>query len=161
MAGESMANRVRKVGHCKPEELMGKVSGHDPENSLQLVVYLDGITPGNVLRPDNRRKIWAFYGTFIEFGPQNFCREEVWLPLAVLRTSVEHAMVGRVSCAAKHLLNMVVHAGLSGAFVRTTIPKVVFWRLGRVLADEEGLKSLYNSKGQDVAIVTARSLVAC
>jgi len=130
------------------KELMGGVAGNDPTRSvLELIFYIDGITPGNVLRPDNRRKLWAFYCTFIDFGPHNICREEVWLPLAVLRHSIEHKLDGRVSCAARHLLNSIVESGQSGTFVNTTTPKVVFWRIGRVLADEEGLKSLYNSKG--------------
>lgn len=132
---------------------MGAVSGQDPEHKLDLVLYLDGITPGNVLRPDNRRKIWAFYCTFLNFGPQHLCREEVWLPLAVLRNSVEHDVIGRVSCAARHLVNMLVQSGRAGTFVHTATPKIVFWKVGRVLADEEGLKSFYSSKGYPVIVI--------
>ena len=97
------------------KELMGGVAGNDPTRSvLELVFYIDGITPGSVLRPNNRRKLWASH---------NICREEVWLPLAVLRHSVELKLSGRVSRAARHLLNYIVASGQAGTFVHTTTPK--------------------------------------
>jgi hypothetical protein len=32
-----------------------------PEGHLNAIIYLDEVTPGNVLRPDNARKFWAIY----------------------------------------------------------------------------------------------------
>ena len=32
-----------------------------PDHPYRIVVYCDEITPGNALKPDNRRKTWAFY----------------------------------------------------------------------------------------------------
>ena len=129
------------------KQLMTDVGGMTPTTPLRLALYLDGITPGNVLRPDNKRKIWAFYVTFLDFGRQNICYEECWLPLAVLRTSIEHVIQGKVSCAAKALLESVTQCGENGVFLATEPSKICFFKVSNVLADEEGLKSMYTAKG--------------
>ena len=53
----------------------------------RLLIYLDEITPGNPLRPDNKRKIMAFYASWLELGDR-LRLEEYWLTLGVLRTSI-------------------------------------------------------------------------
>ena len=35
---------------------------------LSAIFYLDEVTPGNILRPDNKRKFWVWYVSFKEFG---------------------------------------------------------------------------------------------
>ena len=136
------------VDECPPfSEMMASVGGDHPARPLHMVFYLDGITPGNMLRPDNKRKIWAFYASFKEFGAERLCNEEVWFTLAVLRHNVEHEFDGKVSCAAKHLLHLVASCGQAGVFLNTTVPKIVYFKISNVVADEEGLKSVYACKG--------------
>ena len=64
----------------------------------RLVLYIDEITPGNVLRPDNKRKDTAFYSSFCELG--GFLRkEEAWLLAGVLRSDVVKNISGGISAA--------------------------------------------------------------
>ena len=55
--------------------------------SWRLILYSDGITPGNALAVDNQRKSVVWYFSFLEFGLR-LSYEEVWLPLAFARTVV-------------------------------------------------------------------------
>lgn len=136
---------------CGPfRELMEKataIAGKSPDSPLHMVMYLDGITPGNVLRPDNKRKIWAFYATLLELGREHLCHEECWIPLAVLRTSAEHEIVGRLSNACRAMMEDVMKSGSTGVFLPLTEPAVVFFSFSNLLADEEGLKLFWNAKG--------------
>ena len=52
---------------------------------LRLVLYADGITPGNVISPDNKRKSIVWYVSFIEFGDK-LMFEELWVAVALART---------------------------------------------------------------------------
>ena len=71
-------------------------------------MYIDDITPGNPLRPDNKRKITAVYASCIELG--NFLRlEEAWLALGVIRTNVVKEVKGGLSNAIRQLLKGHVH----------------------------------------------------
>ena len=58
-----------------------------------LILYADGITPGAVLAPDNRRKAVVWYISFLEFGDR-LCCEELWMPVAVARTLCKMAVCG-------------------------------------------------------------------
>ena len=52
---------------------------------LSFILYADGITPGAVLSPENRRKAFVWYGSFLEFR-RLLAYEEMWCALAVART---------------------------------------------------------------------------
>ena len=52
-----------------------------------VIVYFDQLTPGNVLRPDNKRKAYLIYFTVTEFG-DIIRHENAWLPIGILRHSV-------------------------------------------------------------------------
>ena len=46
------------VDECPPfSEMMASVGGDHPSRPLHMVFYLDGITPGNMLRPDNKKDL--------------------------------------------------------------------------------------------------------
>lgn len=54
------------------------VGGAAEKQRWQMALYLDEVTPGNPLRPDNRRRMTAIYASMLEWGP--FMRtEEGWL----------------------------------------------------------------------------------
>ena len=116
-----------------------------------LVLYSDEITPGNVLRPDNKRKISAFYVAFKEFGPANLCLEAAWLPLAVLRSSVAKQVKGGFSAVVRVLLASIFggHQCLQsvGVVLKIGEPRLLFARLSNILGDEAALKSIWSSKG--------------
>ena len=52
-----------------------------PESPWRLVLYADEVVPGNQLSVVNKRKVWVFYFSFLEFGRQ-LSDENVWIPLA-------------------------------------------------------------------------------
>ena len=54
----------------------------------------DELTPGNALRPDNKRKTMAVYVSFAELGPSLLCRSEFWMTVAVARTSMIRQVEG-------------------------------------------------------------------
>jgi hypothetical protein len=55
--------------------------------SWKLILYSDGVVPGNVLAADNQRKSVVWYFSFLDFG-WRLAYEEVWIPLAFARTAV-------------------------------------------------------------------------
>ena len=50
-----------------------------------MILYADGITPGGVLVPDNRRKCVVWYASFLELRSK-LAYEEAWTCLAIART---------------------------------------------------------------------------
>ena len=46
-----------------------------------LILYTDGVTPGNPMAPINKRKFEACYFSFLEFGTNALSREESWFTL--------------------------------------------------------------------------------
>lgn len=53
-------------------------------NSWSGLLYHDGLTPGNVLRPDKKRKTVVFYYAPLQFGDA-LRFEEFWISLAIFR----------------------------------------------------------------------------
>ena len=54
-------------------------------DSLNLILYADGLVPGCPLAPDNQRKSVVWYFSFLEYGDK-LAYEEVWLPIGFART---------------------------------------------------------------------------
>lgn len=71
---------------------------------LTLCTYADEATPGDAFAPDNLRKSWCIYVSVMEFGAEVLCREEAWLPLAILRSSVVTKIDGGLPCVFRVLL---------------------------------------------------------
>ena len=55
--------------------------------TAHLAVYADDAVPGNVLRLDNKRKVFCVYVTSKELGPDLVNHADMWLPLAVIRAT--------------------------------------------------------------------------
>ena len=69
----------------------------------RLVLYSDEITPGNVLKLQNRRKAACWYLGIVEM--MDFLRrEEGWLTIGVIRASDVHKLHGGYSSMARALL---------------------------------------------------------
>jgi len=115
-----------------------------------IIVYFDELTPGNVLRPDNKRKAYLIYFTVKEFG-DIIRHENAWLPIGVLRHSVLDQLPGGLSEALRELfwtffrgpMNFqdgieVNHHGASNK---------IYAVISNVLGDEAALKSCWNGKG--------------
>ena len=73
---------------------------------LRLILYSDGLTPGNALGHDNKRKSVIWYASFLEFG-ELLCHEECWVSLACARQSwVRKAPAGASGLTCRLLRNL-------------------------------------------------------
>ena len=116
----------------------------------RLICYFDELTPGVLLRPDNRRKTMSVYISFAELGPQLLCRCEFWMTVAVARTTVIRYIVGGRSRMLRDLLRAAFlgeETFESGVLVHLGGPRLFFARLGNIIADESALKMAFDAKG--------------
>ena len=118
---------------------------------LKLAIYLDEVTPGNVLRPENHRKFWSFYVAFVDCKPELLHREQMWIPIAVLRSSIAHQVKGGISQCTRQLVRTMLldpcnMAGVGFALTLST-PTLVRAQLRYFIADEAALKAVWSSKG--------------
>ena len=117
---------------------------------LSIILYCDEITPGNPLRPDNKRKLTAFYFSFREFN-QALRNELAWLPVAILRHDKISKVPGGLSEVAKQLVWTFLKDSpnfLNGVTLQLGAEKVkVTAKITNVIGDESALKSFWSSKG--------------
>jgi hypothetical protein len=131
------------------EALMAK-SPSTQQNPWNLVLYHDELTPGNVLKPMNGRKICCMYFSWLEFG-EHLRSEHCWLFLGCLR----HSMIAKVkggfsNVFRKLLLSMFLSsAGFQphGDLLQLRSNILHFTRLANVLSDESALKQSWDAKG--------------
>lgn len=124
------------------------VARHEP---LSLILYHDEFTPGQVLKPDNRRKTTCFYFTFAQFG--DFIRSEfAWIPCAALRHTAASLVTGGLSTAVRAVLRSFfsgVENFATGAVM--ALPDMgntmLFAKLLCVIADESAIKHTFAIKG--------------
>jgi hypothetical protein len=122
------------------------------KTTWNLVLYTDEISPGAILKPIIKKKSHVWYITILELG-RLLGRTDFWIPIAMLRSSKVKQLPGGLSAATRILLRSMClgpdalsNAGLcfrnnDGADVIAHI------RLGRILADEDALSSLWGIKG--------------
>jgi len=124
------------------------------ENPWRLVVYGDELTPGNVLRLDNKRKFFAVYVTIRELGPVYLKHESMWLTVAVIRSSVAKTIPGGLSHCMRLLFRrwfledrlsedgVILDLGIPGSrLVRA------YLSLGNVVADGDAYRAMWSAKG--------------
>ena len=136
-------------------KVLGAALVRSEVNRLNLVLYLDEVTPGNVLRPDNARKFWAFYVGFTEMPTSTLFREQFWLPIAVLRTSSAAQVRGGISNCVRLLIKSMLFDPCQGADVGFAciagigegLPTLIRIRISKVLADESALQAVYCNQG--------------
>lgn len=121
-----------------------------PATPWTLLFATDEVTPGNVLRPDNRRKHHALYVSFLEFGVY-LCKTSAWLPVGVLRSCICRRIVGGISAAVKYLLHswFTGPGSLSqhGILLNPGQPVLLVAQCGRVICDGEAHRQLWDCKG--------------
>jgi len=67
------------------------------ESPLNIILYLDGITPADALTKADSRKITAIYWSFLEFGPKMLSSEDVWFCVACTRLTITNELDGQIS----------------------------------------------------------------
>ena len=125
-----------------------------PEDPWGLIVYADEVIPGNSLSFDNRRKLWAFYFSFCEFGALALQREASWFDILCHRSSEIAALDAGVSQAFGAVLKLFFGAlptDLSTSGVLLNHPDGrsfrLFVKLKMVLQDGGAHKSIWHMKG--------------
>jgi hypothetical protein len=113
----------------------------------RLILYCDEITPGNPLRPDNKRKMTAFYISWVELGP--FLRsEEAWLTVGVLRPSLVKQVVGGFSGAVRCLMRALLLGADSLRTAGAMLGESLFFcKYHRMIMDEAAGKAVWSVKG--------------
>jgi hypothetical protein len=120
---------------------------------LSIIFYLDEVTPGDPLKPDLKRKFYAYYISFAEFGPEVLFKEEVWLTVAVLRTTMLDGVQAGVSGATRQLLHQMFLGDVPNFTTGVAIDlkhlgaKLFRGRLRHFIADAAALKYLFDIKG--------------
>lgn len=119
-----------------------------PGKPWSIIIAHDEVTPGAVLRPDNKRKFNAFYFSFAEFGHAAVRAEQVWFPVAVLRSCIVDKVVGGLSCCLRLLLKEFArHFSQGVVFELDGGPTYLFARVSVHLGDEAALSHGLSVKG--------------
>ena len=64
---------------------------------LKMVQYTDEVTPGRELLAYNSKKFWAFYWSFLDFGPTALANENAWFTGVVVRShTVRNKIAGGI-----------------------------------------------------------------
>ena len=121
--------------------------------TLRIILYFDGINPGNPLAPDPQRLLQAVYWCFAELPNWFLRRKDSWFCFSLVREKWAEEMPGKLSELAK-LVVLVFFSALGDSFHKgITITcgsesLVIGATFGGFLADEKGLKQLFGIKGQ-------------
>ena len=59
-----------------------------PSREWSIIISADEATVGNLLAVDPRRKAWLLYWSIAEFGAEVLSREDSWMLLGVMRSSI-------------------------------------------------------------------------
>lgn len=117
------------------------------------VLYCDGLTPGAVLAPENKRKSIVWYATILEFGSR-LCHQELWCCLACMETTVSKLVPAQLSGLTRHVVKDMVcgdrAANTAGIVLPLGVgrrPELVRIHYHATLADEEALSLMLGLKG--------------
>ena len=113
-----------------------------------LVSYADEVTPGNALKPNNRRRMQAIYWSLAEFGNDALAHERAWMLLTCVRTKTVQGLKDGVSQICRLAL-LSFGAFKTGIQLRAGRGRrcVLLAELRIVLADESAIKHMFNNKG--------------
>lgn len=125
--------------------------GNSFAEPFRLVVYLDEISPGNQLKINNRRKLWAIYYSVVQFGGYELSQEDSWFVLTCIRSETVSMMEGGLSHLFLQCLRLFslpngsLEAGVSLQLLHGT--QRLCFRIGMLLADESAIKFSLENKG--------------
>ena len=77
---------------------------HGTDAPWDLIVYADGVSPEDTLSKNDKRKLWAIYLCFHQFGQVALGTEEPWSTLAIVRLTELSKLDGGLS----HLLGALL-----------------------------------------------------
>ena len=144
--------------HCEAfsELLLERLREHPstPSSPWKLIVYQDGVNPGDSKAAHQTRNSVAYYWAFAEYGMAALCHEEVWGTPVVVRTAEAKKLSGKI--AELTTLVLLQFFGENEADIAVTgitlnlhsgERKRIFAKVGVLLADEPALVEMSDSKG--------------
>ena len=127
-----------------------------PEHPWRMVWYGDEAVPGNVLSPDNTRKAFCLYWSFVEFGLELLSRSMMWFLGSICRTSLAKRIPGGISRVMRYMFEVMfgcVDPAINMATAGVILPmpdgsfKIVFAKLHLIIGDEKFIKDVWDCKG--------------
>ena len=119
---------------------------------LRVLLYMDGVNPGNPLAPDPRKTVQAIYWTFADLPNWLLRRKDGWFVFSIVRDVHVHKLSGKISELAKMILRIFWTGtpNFASGFLVESAPgaMVVTAEFAGFLADEKGLKEIFDIKGQ-------------
>ncbi len=121
-----------------------------------IVLYADGISPADALAKHDQRKLQAVYYSFLEFGEEVLCTEEVWCVLVAVRDKKLEKGMPSLSVVLSGIFDRFffsddddgVNFERTGVMVPLGDEPVCFRaRVGMVVADEPALHDIFGCKG--------------
>ena len=115
----------------------------------RLIIYQDGVNPGDGLALNHSRKTVVFYWSFVEYGMHALAHEEVWGTVCIYRTVDAKKLDGDIGKLFFNVLEQFfgpVHdIRLTGVMLVEGIR--ILAAVGVLLADEPALKEMLSCKG--------------
>lgn len=142
---EQVAAKVETCGLYK-ESLRICRDKRMPQGNMQLIVYIDECTTGNVVAPDPSRKAHLIYVAWVHMPLLH--RESQWLTASVLRTQdVQQLRDGLPGALCAMLASWQSEWGQGVPLDLGDGPRLHFIDKICVLADAEGLRAVTGTKG--------------
>ena len=121
-------------------------------NPWRIVVYSDEVSPGNQLKPTNKRKLQSFYWSFLEFGGRALAAEDAWFVLTTVRSETVAEFEDKLTQLTKFCLRCFSDTGRNMAHgMNLPWPGrpgfVLVAKVDVVLGDESALKQMLEFKG--------------
>ena len=134
------------LSSCCSEETGGRV---------QLILYVDECTAGNVVAPDPTRKAHLVYVTILGMG--SLWLESQWITCAIFRTADMQQVQGGLAQAIKVLLEAWQEEWATGILVELDHgPQLLFVDRVILLADADGIRAATGCKGASGNLPCAR-----
>ena len=125
-----------------------------PTRPWKLCVYCDEAKPGNAFKQDNKRSLQNVYAGIMNLGAAALAKEDFWLTLATLESTVVAKVEGGMSQVIGAILKLAFdlhgynleRAGLEVVLHDGTRLRI-FLKLACLLCDESGLHQVWMCKG--------------
>ena len=112
---------------------------------MHAVLYVDEAVPGNVLRPDNLRRAYLVYLTWMDL--QRACTSEfAWCTIACIRQSVLNQIEGGLPAVIAAVLDLLQNVFEGFAVQGSGSPALLRTTRVSLLADEPALKAAVSAK---------------
>jgi hypothetical protein len=125
-----------------------------PATPWHIIMYQDGVDPGDGLAKNKSRKLTVFYWAFLELGMSALAHEQVWGTSTVMRTSCANKLEGGIVQLTEIVLDSffgaphdIMRAGVTVPIHGTQRRVTLFAVVGAMLADEPAMKEMLSCKG--------------